>query len=197
MPAKKIIIGITGEVKAGKTTIAGFFKELGANVIDCDSIVHILLKKNGEIKEKLIKYFGQDIIKGSEVSRKILAEKAFSSFSSWKKLNEIIHPKVIRKLKAQVKFSRAKIQVIDAPLLFESGLDSFCDYIIFVKSKPEIRKKRLKAANIKWDEVLKRENYLLPNNQKICKANFVVNNNGGLEELKEKAREIFNSLKRG
>ncbi|MDD5613639.1 MAG: dephospho-CoA kinase [Candidatus Omnitrophica bacterium] len=186
----KITIGITGEIGAGKTSYAKEFRNLGFFPVYADKIAHEILKIS-EVKSLIIGYFGKDIIKKSEIDRKKLALKAFKNNSGWEKLVELTHPYILNEINKIIKSSGNKHCVIDAPLLFESGLDKKCDFIILVKAVPEIRRKRL-LNKMSWQEAERRTSCLMPTKDKIRLADFVVDNSRNEKGMvKKNVQEIW------
>ncbi len=166
---KHIIIGITGAPGSGKTTVSKMLgKQLRIKIIDADKIAWKILEKP-EVKKKLVKTFGNDIIFNGKISRQILASRAFSSAAGVKKLNSIMHPYILKEIKQKLKNN----MIIDAPLLIETGLHKKCDYVIAVKCSKNFIEKRNKRYNIK-----ERTKYHLPQKEKLKHADFVVDNNG-------------------
>jgi dephospho-CoA kinase len=191
---KKIIIGVTGEIKAGKTTVVKIFQDIGTNAIYSDDIVHEFLRKDKKLMERIREEFGNSIFKNNVIARELLAKEAFCSKRSWRKLNYLIHPLVIDEIKRIIKKSKKKYQVIDAPLLFESKLNKICDYIIVVKSNIDLRKKR--KGKLTWSQVVRREEFLKPLGEKEKESDFVIENNFSFRNLEEKVKEIFEEIRK-
>ncbi|HEO63896.1 MAG TPA: dephospho-CoA kinase [Candidatus Omnitrophica bacterium] len=186
----KITIGITGEIGAGKTTYTKEFRNLGFLPVYTDKIAHEILKIS-EVKSLIRDYFGKDIIKKSEIDRKKLAFKAFRNKSNWKKLLELTHPCILKEIDKIIKCSANKYCAIDAPLLFESGLDKKCDFILLVKASPDIRRKRL-LKKMSWQEAEKRTSCLMPIKDKLRLADFVVDNSKNEKGMvKKNVQEIW------
>lgn len=144
---KGIIAGLTGPTGAGKGYVSEYLRELGCYICDTDKIYRELTGKNSPFLNVLSRNFGQDIIDGEgNLSRSLLAHRAFKSKDSQEKLNKLTHPEILR-----ISFERcrnalesgADAAVIDAPLLFESGGDKKCDVVISVICPEEIRLKRI------------------------------------------------------
>ncbi len=152
---KTIVVGITGQTGAGKSTICSILKEKGAAVIDADRVAREIVKPGSPALKELAEIFGADIIDENGVLiRRRLAERAFADRKSTDRLNAVTHPYIISKTKEYIENFRNKhynVIVFDAPQLFESGGDAMCDRIIAVTAPEEIRKKRIMERD-KLDE---------------------------------------------
>ena len=184
----KIIIGVTGEIGAGKTTFVAELERYGAYPLYSDDIAHEILKFQ-KVQEKLRKYFGSDIFEKGRLNIRRLSSLGFKNKENWQKLINATHPYILKKLLKIIESSKEKYFAIDAPLLFESGLDKYCDYIVIVKAENILRKKRYKKLN--WKEILKRSSYLLPLVLKEKMADFIVINNQSKRRLEENAQKIW------
>lgn len=163
MLTRSIIIGLTGQTGAGKTTISRVMQKLGCSIIDADKVARGVVGSE-ECKKKLIGEFGSDIYSNGELNRRLLAKKAFSNKKSTQRLNEITHPYILKEIKNYINelaYSGKDIIVVDAPLLFESGMDSLCDKVVVVVSPVEVRANRI----IKRDNISRQEAELRINAQ--------------------------------
>lgn len=146
----KTIIGITGGIGSGKSTISKFFQTEGYSVYDCDSNSKNIANSSLIIKEKLITTFGKDIYdKNGLLNKKLLAEKIFGNENNRQIVNSIIHPEVIKNVQYWITKETSKIIFIESALLFESGLNKIVDKTIFVDAKEEIRLQRAIIREIK------------------------------------------------
>lgn len=199
MPLKLIIVGLIGGIGSGKTHVAKIFKGLGAKLIEADKIAYTVIN-HPQIKRTLLKWYGYYIIKKTgQVDRKKLAEVSFNNFESIRRLNKLTHPYIkkeisnqLRQLNNNHKLKETGVVVIDAPLLLETGLDKFCDYIVFIKTSYKIRLKRVLISR-KWDstEIKKREQYQIPLLRKQSKADFIINNNKSSDITTAHIKNIF------
>lgn len=193
------IIGITGGVASGKSTVARMFKRLGAKVIDADNICHKLLKST-KIKDEICKIWG-DVIKDNygDINRDKLAAIVFSNKENVEKLNLIIHPTVIRHIKKQIakikKEGTNSIIVIDAALLVETDLASICNTIIFVDTGIDIREERAQKTR-HWQkmEITSREMLQISTEYKKQHAKFIINNNNSEDNTFKQVCELWNKL---
>lgn len=189
------IIGITGHMGSGKTTVAGLFKQLGAKVIDADKIVNRLLKKR-RIKKDIVANFGKGILARGEIDRKKLSEIVFSDTKSLKVLQDIIHPIVIKVIREDIKrlTTRNGVFVIDAPLLIESGLHKEMDKVVVVKTTSKTRLARCARRGFAIGNVKKRLRTQMPLGQKVKYADYIIPNDGTLSETRKKTIDIWKEL---
>ena len=146
----KTIIGITGGIGSGKSTISKCFQTEGYPIYDCDSNSKNIANSSLIIKEKLITTFGKDIYdKNGLLNKKLLAEKIFGNENNRQIVNSIIHPEVIKNVQSWITKETSKIIFIESALLFESGLNKIVDKTIFVDAKEEIRLQRAIIREIK------------------------------------------------
>ncbi len=176
------VIGITGGIASGKSTVAKMLRSLGASIIDADKICHHLINTE-EIKEKIRKKWGNNVQnKDGKINRRTLGKIVFADKGKLLVLNKIVHPKVIKQIKSQIAEitdkDKANVIVLDAALLVESNLTNLCDILLFVDAKKHICTKR--AQNIrKWPlhETTKREKFQYTMREKRGMADIIINNN--------------------
>ena len=151
-----IIIGITGSIGMGKTTVSNMLRILKIPVFDSDKKVKEILEKNSYIIDKISKIWPEAISlnqKQKKVNKKILSNKIFESKKERKKLERIIHPIVKEERKSFLKkFEKYFIVGLDIPLLYETGMDKGCDYIFLVHTSKKIQKKRVLMRQNMTDE---------------------------------------------
>lgn len=193
---KRIILGLTGSFGSGKTTVARMFQSSGCNIIDADRIAHGLVKPENKIYKKIIDVFGKDILnKDGSLNRNKLAKIVFNNERPLKVLNKIIHPEVIRVIKNRIRASRAKVIVLDAPLLIETGLKKSVDKLIVVKINRKRQIERLiKKTSLSKTDILRRIKYQLPLQDKVRLADFVIDNSGTIGKTKRQVEQIRRQL---
>ena len=140
------VVGITGASGAGKSTLTALFREKGALILDADAIYHRLLDESVPMKSALVSAFGEEILTGDRVDRRKLAPVVFSDPGKLALLNRITHPFVIEAIRREL-LKKPALAAVDAPLLFESGLDSFCDLTLSVLAREETRVGRIVARD--------------------------------------------------
>jgi len=191
-----MIIGITGAIGSGKTTVSGIFKRYGFAVIDADEIGHEIIKKS-PIKKVLVKNFGKKILDNKKnIDRKRLGDVVFANKTKLKKLNSITHPAIKEGIKKEIsKFKKQGRNIaVDSPLLYESGMQKMFDKVIVVAADEKIIFRRLgkKYTKEKIRNILKNQ---IPINVKIKMADFVVENNGNLKSLESQVKGVISKLK--
>ena len=157
------IIGLTGLTGAGKSTVAQKLMAYGCYHIDADKVAREVINNNENVKNKLKKRFGNDVINADgTTNRPLLASRAFADEESTNALNEITHPAVIEEIKSIIKDMEEvgyRGIIIDAIALFESGLADLCDFNVTVVAPKEIRLERImKRDNITEEKALERIN---------------------------------------
>jgi dephospho-CoA kinase len=196
-----IIVGLTGSVGTGKSTVADFFAELGAYVIDWDKLAREVVRPRSSAWIKIVEYFGKDVLnKDLTINRQKLANMVFTEESSVAKLNQIVHPEVVKedeRITNEIKNRNPDALIIkDIPLLFEVGLSMLVDKIVVVSASEEAQLQRLEEKGMSRDDAESRIKSQLPLEEKNKSADFVINNNGPLEETKRQVEEIYSLLKK-
>ena len=189
---KKKIIGITGSFGSGKTSVAKYFSSYGAKIIDADKIVHSLLNPGTKVYRQIKHIFGSGVFTRSQrIDRKKIAAIVFEDRKCLKKLNQIIHPQVIRLIKNEIRLSKARVVILDVPLLIESGLGRIVDKIIVVKITRKQQLKRIKKKfSLSEADILKRIKMQLPLSRKVRMADFVIDNSGTFKETRKQAGKL-------
>ena len=189
---KRVVVGLTGSFGSGKTTVARLFKSAGARIIDADSIAHRVIKPSTRIYKKIINAFGKNILnKDRTINRHKLAKLVFNNKDLLERLNKIMHPEIIRIIKAKLKAAPAGIIVLDAPLLIEKGLEKIVDKLIVVTITRERQIERIRQkTDLKRQEILKRINAQIPLSRKARLADFIIDNSGTIEETKKQVMAI-------
>ena len=196
MNVKPNIIGITGGISSGKSTIARMLASLGAEVIDADEMCHKLLTIKG-IKAKIIERFGNSVRDiNDKIDRSRLAEIVFQDKTNLDGLCSILHPIVIEQIRSRIdeieKRGRRKAIVIDAALLEESDLSLLCDFIIFVNTGKDHRVNRSKISRHWQDgELERREQYQMSLEDKRKKSDYVIDNNFTEENTYRQIKEFW------
>jgi dephospho-CoA kinase len=198
-----MIIGITGSLAAGKTAATKYLAAYtNGHIIDADKLSHLALRKSSPAYKDVIAAFGRGLLdRNGAVSRNRLAKIAFSSKKNLKKLCFIVHPFVMRKIKSSVegiyKKERSSFIIIDAPLLIESGLYKKCDCVIVVISSLHDqfqRSQKYKGLDIR--QSLERIKFQMSASKKIEYADYIINNDAGLHELKQRCKIVSQKLKK-
>ncbi len=197
-----LIVGLTGGVASGKSVVSRILKEEGAYLIDADQIARELVQPRTSAWEELVKVFGKEILqKDGSIHRKQLAAKVFSDPKQRDLLNRTLHPRIKeemgRRLKAIGQKDPEAIVVIDAPLLVETGNHREMDKVIVVISTEAQQIARLREREgMDQEEARRIMASQIATEEKVKVADFVIRNEGSLEETERRAREVFQELKR-
>jgi dephospho-CoA kinase len=197
-----LIIGLTGGVASGKSTVSSVLKEEGAYLIDADQIARELVQPHTPAWHELVKAFGEQILqRDGSIDRKKLAALVFSHPEKRGLLNQLLHPRIKaeteRRLKEIGERDPRAIVVIDAALLVETGGYREMDGLIVVYSSVAKQIERLeKRDGMSPEEAERIVSAQLPVEEKLRVADRVVSNEGSIEETRRKARDIFQELKR-
>lgn len=172
-----IKVGLTGGIGSGKSTIAKIFEVLGIPVYYADDAAKELMNTDTELKEALIKYFGEQTYQNSKLNRAYLAAVIFADKEKLNLLNSIIHPATIRNAARWIQEQTSPYIIKEAALLFESGANKYLDYIIGVNAPQELRIKRVMVRdNVTREEVLQRLNRQMDENAKMKLCNCIIQN---------------------
>lgn len=192
-----VTLGITGGLGSGKSSACQRLKEKGAVIFDADNIAKEILQTIPEVQEKIAEVFGEAVIKNGVVDNQKLADIAFSNEENQAALNNIVHPFVIEEFEKEREAmqNRGGLLVIDAPLIFESGLDNHLDYTVLIYATYKLRIARaIRRGNLSRDQILRRMELQMPEEEKRELASFVIENNGSVEHLYEEIDKLYNEL---
>lgn len=190
----KTLVGLTGGIGSGKTTIANFFKELGVPIYIADTEAKALMNRSKVIKRKLIALFGDNAYKNEKLNRDFLSKQIFNNKDLLQKMNAIVHPKVASHFKRWVKKQEAPYVISEAAILFENGSYKKYDYIITVTAPEEVRLKRVMTRdNSSKEKVKSVMNNQWKDEEKIKLSDYVIQNIN-LEEAKAQVLQIHQNL---
>ena len=196
------IVGITGGIACGKTTVSEMLTEKGAIPINADEIGHQLLKADSPVIDELTDAFGQDILETSgDVSRKRLGAIVFKDKAARERLNSILHPLIIQRSRAQARQRVVEdptcVVLLDAPLLIEAGAYDTVDLIVVVTASPETQLRRTLARSVAQGrpltetEAQARIDSQMPVTEKVKYADVVIENEGTLEDLHREVEVLW------
>jgi dephospho-CoA kinase len=191
-----MIIGLTGSIASGKSTVSKMLKKKGFPIVDADEIARLVVEPGSPVLLEISHAFGQGILReDGSLNREKLGERIFGNVEERQKLNGIIHPAIRQEMlrqKEQWISTGSNTVILDIPLLFESKLQSFVDKIIVVSVTPEIQKERLIARNVlSEEEADARIRSQLPIEEKELGADAVLRNNGPVEETESQLTEVL------
>jgi dephospho-CoA kinase len=196
-----LVVGLTGGVASGKTTVSRILQQEGAYLIDADLIARELVQPQTPAWSELIRIFGREILEKDEsINRKALADRVFSCPQKRGQLEKILHPQISREIDRRIEAIRKKdpeaVVVVDAALLVETGAHRRMDKLIVVTATEAQQVERLGrrtgAAPQEARGILSAQ---MPLAEKLNVADFIIRNEGTLEETIRRAKEIFQELK--
>ncbi|MBS0623348.1 MAG: dephospho-CoA kinase [Verrucomicrobia bacterium] len=182
-------VAITGSYAVGKSTVCGFFKELGAYVVSADAIVHRLLSSSTDISLRVRGLLGEEVIVNGEIDRSRVAQKVFADAKLLQQLEAILHPAVLEELQKEVQkaiLNNVPLFVAEVPLLFEADFEKEFDVTVAVLCD-------IPRRPYSPDEEARRSRMLTPQ-QKAHRAQYVLVNNETLASLKKSVITLFNQL---
>ncbi len=196
-----MVVGITGGFGTGKTTVARMLSRRGARLIEADKIAHALLRPGSGCYRKVLEAFGRDILKEKAIDRSALARKVFTDARALKRLTDIIHPRVISEIKREIgnykRSGHSGIAVIDAPLLFETGLDRVADTVVVVRADRQAQIDRLKKRQrISREEILRRVRQQMTVREKLRRADVIIDNRGTKNQTEKQVKALWERLQR-
>jgi len=193
------VIGLTGGIGSGKSTVSRFLAELGAVIIDADKVGHEALKPDTEIWRKVVAAFGTGILKPNrEIDRKKLGKIVFGNPEALTRLNQIMHPPMHQLVKAQIKEYRqqgGEVVVLEVPLLIEAGWTSLVDEVwVTVAPEPTVVRRLKEKVGLSERESLARIRSQLSSEERVKHADVVVDTDCDLGELRERVKEQWQRL---
>jgi dephospho-CoA kinase len=193
-------IGLTGGIGSGKSSVRDLFKEWGAHIFDADTEAKRILDTNTTAQSELIAEFGTDVLNANnQIDKAKLARIAFSDEDHQQRLNIIIHPYVFDVIDSTfdkvLATGKHEIFVVDAALIYESGAYTHMDYVLVVTSHLKIKTERVMTrGGLTLDQFLQRVNLQWPDQDKVHMADFVIHNNGTIDQLDVEAKKIYDLL---
>jgi dephospho-CoA kinase len=189
-----IIVGLTGGIGSGKTTVAKQFSSLGIPVYIADEEAKSLMNRSKIIKRKLIKLFGDEAYSHGELNRPFIANLIFNDTSFLQQMNAIVHPRVARHFEKWVLKQQGPYVIKEVAILFENGGDKLCDFVITVTAPKKVRIQRLlkrdKTSVEKIEAIMKNQ---WTDEEKIQHSHFVIENTE-LENTKKQVLQIHNKI---
>ncbi|MCX8044146.1 MAG: dephospho-CoA kinase [Desulfobacterota bacterium] len=196
-----INVGLTGGIASGKSLALTFFKELGAATLDADAIAHACLDICQEGYHRVVAAFGEGILQPDRsIDRGKLGALIFSDAKQRSRLNSLLHPLIIERLRESIRTCRSTapdaIIIVDVPLLFECGIEHDFDAIIVVYAPPEVQRQRLISRNnLTVEAAEQRLAAQMPIDKKMRRADYLIDNTGTPEELRHQVTRVYEHLR--
>jgi dephospho-CoA kinase len=195
------VIGLTGGIACGKTTLADMLRRLGAVIIDADELSRSLTADGGEALPYIRQAFGDGVFQPSgSLDRRKLGQVVFGNEEARETLNGILHPMVYRRMEEELAKCRdlgVKVVVLDVPLLFETHGETLADLTLCAIAPEETQISRLKSRNgLSRDEALSRIRSQMPNDEKARRSDIVIDTDRPLMELEEKIQTLYQEWNR-
>ncbi|MFA3782085.1 dephospho-CoA kinase [Melioribacteraceae bacterium 4301-Me] len=198
MNKKKLLIGITGGIGAGKSYVSDYIESKGYPVLRADDIAKSLLTSDPVVKKKIISKFGEEAYINNKPNTIYLANTVFNNSNKLEEINSIVHPPTLTKIEQEaVKlFKKFSLVFVESALIYEANFSDMFSYVVLIYTNKEERIKRVTSKN-KMDvkQVKQRMKFQIPDEQKKKKADFVIENNSTLEELRLKVDMLLNIIK--
>lgn len=192
---KSLVIGLTGGLGTGKSTVASILKELGLTVIDADQIGHQLLRPGTGVYRQVLSGFGPEILKpNGEIDRRVLGKMVFNDPEKRRLLNGITHPAIKAQLRAEVDSLKAKGEnvVLEVPLLFEAKMEEEVDEIWVVSASGPTQMQRIMERNgMTTTEAQSRIKAQMSLAEKIAQADVVIKNEGTIADLRKQVETLL------
>ena len=198
MYTNALVIGLTGNIATGKSTVMEFFAKVGAYIIDADKLSHRSIEPGGPAYAAVIKEFGRAILQeDGTVNRRALGEIVFADANLLKKLEQIVHPAVFNLVVELVARAPSPLVILEAVKLLEAGpMVSQCDEVWVVTARPDVQLRRLMEQRGMSEEAARgRMGMQSPQAAKVNQADRVIENSGTLEELYAQLERIWAELK--
>lgn len=191
------VVGLTGGIGSGKSTVASCFSKRGATVIDADEISRELTQLGSPVLAELQQVFGTDIVDAhGQLKRSLLAERAFSSLEKTSDLNSIMHKRIRENALLRIKNQPDDAIVIyDMPLLVETDSQNLCDFVVVINAPMDQRISRLEATRgMPLIDIQQRIAQQAPDSVRDAVADFIIHNDGSLEQLNSQCESAWTMI---
>ena len=193
------VIGVTGGIGSGKSTVSKILSELGAKVVDADKIGHQCYLPGTETFQDVVTAFGREIVaKDGNIDRKKLGAIVFKDPEALARLNKIVHPRMYKMMAEQIEAYRRNgetVVIMEAAILFEAGWTPLVDEVwVTVASEPTVVKRVKERTGLPEEQIRSRIRSQLSNEERTRKANVVIQNDSSIEDLREKVAELWERI---
>ncbi len=191
------VIGLTGGTGSGKSVVSEWLRKKGAVIIDADAVAHGIIEKEKPAYSEIVEYYGKEILDASgHIIRKSLGNIVFKDQKKLEFLNRCTHKYIYQEISFQMEQARTKKMgrciILDAPLLFEAGLQHKCDTIWVVVAEEQVRAKRIMARDgLSYQQAMERISTQKSREEYEALANVIIDNSGDLASLQKKLQELF------
>ncbi len=195
------VIGLTGGIGSGKSTVSRFLGEMGAVVLDADKVGHQAYQPGTETWKELVAAFGEDIVApDSTIDRRKLGAIVFADPEALARLNRIVHPRMFDMMKARIEEYRGKgteVVVLEAAILLEANWTPLVDEVwVTVASESTVVQRTRERTGLPEEQIRARIHSQLSNEERTKQAKVVITNDGDLEELRVKVEELWQELRK-
>jgi dephospho-CoA kinase len=194
------IIGLTGGIASGKSTVSRALQDLGAIVIDADEVAHTIIEPGKPAWEDIVEHFGSEVLNPDQtIDREKLGAIVFNDPERLQELNQITHPRVGEQFKQMIKNIKSQqadaVLFIEVPLLYETHMDRICDevWVVWVDEETQIQR-LMKRDGLSREDALKRIDAQMSLDEKARRADFVIDNRFSIEETIESATIYYNNI---
>jgi len=193
------VIGLTGGIGSGKSTVSKFLAELGAVIIDADKIGHESYLPDTETWQKLVKTFGKEILANDNtIDRKKLGTLVFDNPEKLKQFNAIVHPPMFEIARKKIEESRkkqSKIIILDAPILFEANWAPLVDEVwVVAANEATVLRRAIARTGLPEEQIRARINAQMSNEERSKRAKVVIRNDGTTEDLRKQVKELWEQI---
>jgi dephospho-CoA kinase len=193
------VIGLTGGMGSGKSTVSQIMAELGAVVIDADKVGHEAYQANTKTWQDVVAAFGNQVVaQDGSIDRKKLGAIVFGNQEQLERLNRIVHPRMFEMMKERIEQyqrQRIKVVVLDAAILFEANWTPLVDEVwVVIASEPVVISRAVTRTGLPEEQIRYRLRSQISNEERIKRADRVIRNDGSVEDLRAKVKELWKQL---
>ncbi len=190
------LIGLTGNIATGKSTVAGMLSALGAAVIDADEVAHRVMSAGSPVYARIVETFGPHILApNGEIDRKQLGEIVFADPEALAELEALVHPATLEAIDERIAAMSASVIVVEAIKLFETGFADTCDSVWVTVCRPEQQTRRIMAdRGLSRAEAERRVRAQPPQREKIARADVVIDNTGSLARTRTQVESAWRQV---